>query len=148
MLDNDRVFPILNRVRLHVRKRQAVGVTLIRSNQFVVDVNRVAIMISVAYFIVSRLIAIGRAPLVIFYFGIRPNSLSTVMPMGIIILVMFMVMIHILDMFMMMLLIGRMVMAIPEMKMRLRVVRIRSIYRRICMRMGNWMPKQKQEDQQ
>ncbi len=105
-------------------------------------------MISVAYFIVSRLIAIGRAPLVIFYFGIRPNSLSTVMPMGIIILVMFMVMIHILDMFMMMLLIGRMVMAIPEMKMRLRVVRIRSIYRRICMRMGNWMPKQKQEDQQ
>lgn len=91
-------------------------------------------MLTVAYFNVSRLVTTGRVERVSITISIRPSPLNTVMPMVIFIVVM--------------LVIGRMVMTIADMKMRLRVVRIRSTNSIFCMRMRYWMPQQKQEDQQ
>jgi len=115
---NKRVFPILNTTRMHLSKRLVVGVSLVPPNQLVVDVNRVAIMLSVASLKVSRLINFGSVVLVGIYIRIQPNAVTRVMSMVNIISEMFVVMMFISVMVMVMLVIRRTMMAMAEMKMR------------------------------
>jgi len=115
---NKRVFPILATTRLHRCKRLVVGVSLVPPNQLVVDVNRVAIMLSVASLKVSRLINFGSVVLVGIYIRIQPNAVTRVMSMVNIISEMFVAMMFISVMVMAMFLIRRTMMAMAEMKMR------------------------------
>ena len=124
MMDNDSVFPNRNSVRLYHRHRRVIDTTLVRPDNLVINVNRVAIVPGEAYLKVSLFVTVRRVMLMSIYIAIRPNAQRNVMTTVLIILVMIisvmiMSVVVVVMLVMSRMVTGRMMMGNPEMKMRL-----------------------------
>lgn len=124
MMDNNRVFPNRNRVRLHHRHRRVIDATLVRPDDLIINVNRVAVVPGEAYLKVSLFVTVRRVMIMSIYIAIRPNAQRNVMTTVLIILVMI-ILVMIMSVVVVVMLVmsrmvtGRMMMGNPDMKMRL-----------------------------
>lgn len=129
MMDHDSVFPNRNSVRLHHRHRRVIDTTLVRPDDLIINVNRVAVVPGEAYLKVSLFVTVRRVMLMSIYIAIRPNAQRNVMTTVLIILVLIILVMIILVMIMSVVVVvilvmsrmvtGRMMMGNPDMKMRL-----------------------------
>ena len=124
MMDHDSVFPNRNSVRLHHRHRRVIDTTLVRPDDLIINVNRVAVVLGEAYLKISLFVTVRRVMLMSIYIAIRPNAQRNVMTtvliiLFMIILVMIMSVVVVVMLVMSRMVTGRMMMGNPEMKMRL-----------------------------